>query len=135
MDAIGSNWLDWGRADVRWDGSTFSLLIPTGLSGWPVVWLDRYLGQRLTEIPGLNGGEGATVTPATLHEPGDPGKGVQSWGEVKLSGLTPPWPDAVALQDHFEAAVREALEVSEKAAAEGDWFTARLIARRPAAHG
>lgn len=131
MERSGAEWLRWERSDFRWDGSTFSLVIPTGLSGWPSIWLDRYLQERLSDMPGFNGGEGARVTPAMLHEPGDPATGVRAWGEIVVSGLTPPWPDAMVLREHLEAAVDEALAVSEKAAAEGDWFTAQLLADRP----
>lgn len=122
--------LDWGRAEVHWDGALFSLSIPTSLTGWPALWLDRYLGERLAEFPGFHGDERADVRPATLHAPGDPSAGPRVWGEVTLSGLTPPWPDAAELQEQLEAAVKEAVEVSDKAAAEGDWFTAQLYARR-----
>lgn len=131
MAGSGSGWLHWGRVDVHWDGALFSLTVPTSLSGWPAVWLDRYLSERLAEVPGFTGDERADVRPATLHAPEDPSAGVRVWGEVTLSGLTPPWPDAAELQRRLEEAVREAVEVSEKATAEGDLFTSQLYALRP----
>jgi hypothetical protein len=105
-----------------WDGEFYELRIQHGLQHPIASWLDRWLGERLERLPGMQRVQ-VRVTAAQWND-----NGIDDWGSIVFERISTPWPDPAQLREHVLAAVREAEETATIAAAEIRTFDEKLRA-------
>ncbi len=103
--------MQWGAANVVWDGREFVLSVPAYVEALPAGWLRLELGSRLSAA--LGSPVSAEITPARRE-----GGGYSDVGEIRVGPIRTPLPNPGVLHKTVGDAVSEAYAQARAAEAE-----------------